>query len=111
MDQFYGWGLSIVCIILLVGYGVYNFLSSDPVAFSRSEKSLRSCDLKDVKAWNRKHGMLWIIYAVAIFLGTLAEDLMGDNPFGPFVFMIFVIAPIPGMMSLHNKYVREYKKN
>lgn len=35
--------------------------------------------LKDVRAWNRKHGIMWILYGVVITLGMMIGMIVGDS--------------------------------
>lgn len=88
-----------LCALVVICIGISQLVSKEPVGFyTGGEKPLRASQLSDVKAWNRKHGWMWIIYGVCTVLAWLCGMMIGDSivacvPFvigflGPLVFMV-----------------------
>ena len=48
--------------LIMLGIGISQLKSKDPVGFYTGEKPPEKERLSDVNAWNKKHGMMWVIY-------------------------------------------------
>ena len=97
-----------VCALIMFGIGIFQLSSKTPVAFYTGEKAPEADTLKDVSAWNKKHGIMWIIYGVIIVIGIVA-GLMIDNV-GAFIIIecICLLVPLLFMILYHNKLVHDY---
>jgi hypothetical protein len=51
--------------LFMISIGVSQLKSKTPVGFYTGEKPPKAEELTDVSAWNRKHGMMWVLYGVA----------------------------------------------
>jgi hypothetical protein len=51
-----------ITAIIIFGVGICKLKSKEPVAFYSGETPPKREQLTDVNAWNKKHGMMWIIY-------------------------------------------------
>lgn len=51
---------------LMIGIGISQLRSKKPVGFYSGVKPPREDELSDVGAWNKKHGIMWIIYGAII---------------------------------------------
>lgn len=88
----------IFCIVamIMLGIGFSQLKSKEPVGFYTGEKLPKVDQLSDVNSWNKKHGVMWIIYGICIigswicsaFIGGSADvmtdscpsDIMGGQP-------------------------------
>ena len=52
----------------MVGIGIFQLKSKEPVGFYSGEKPFAKEEISDVIAWNKQHGWMWIIYGIVIFL-------------------------------------------
>lgn len=59
--------------------GMVQYRSKEPVGFWAGKKPPRNEEITDVRAYNRKHGLMWILYGagfiVCFVCGTFLEDL------------------------------------
>lgn len=53
------------CAVLFAGIGIFSFLSHKPVGFFANAKPP---EIRDVKAYNRAVGRLWLVFAVVFAL-------------------------------------------
>ena len=58
----------ILCLtaFIMIGIGISQLKSTRPVGFYTGVKPPEEKQLRDVRAWNRKHGIMWIVYGSAI---------------------------------------------
>ena len=95
--------------LVMIAIGVYQIKSTDPVGFYTGEKPLKKEQLTDVKAYNKKHGWMWIIFGIAIMSAFLVSSLLGE--IGSTVLQIGVIVgALPVMMWYHAKLKKEYMR-
>ena len=60
-----------VLALLLIGIGVKQITSAEPIAFYTGDEPPEKNMLKSVRAWNTGHGLLWI--SSGVILATLAS--------------------------------------
>ena len=62
--------LVIMCLtaLIMIGIGVSQLKSRKPVGFFTGVKPPEEKELRDIKAWNRKHGIMWILYGCALIV-------------------------------------------
>jgi len=95
--------------VVMIAIGVYQIKSIDPVGFYTGEKPLKKEQLTDVKAYNKKHGWMWITYGIAIISAFLISSFLGE--IGSAVLLIGVIVgALPVMMWYHAKLKKEYMR-
>ena len=105
----------IVSIILLVSIapiimiGVVQYRSKDPVGFWSGKKPPQKEQITDVKAYNRKHGLMWILFGVGFILCFVIGLLFGGAVAG-YLCMIEAIGGIFAMIAYHEKLDRMYYK-
>ena len=97
------------CALIMIGIGVAQFRSRKPVGFYTGEKAPEEKDLSDVSAWNKKHGMMWIVYGGIIVLVYVAGLLIGESPLLWVPIVVGLLGPIPVMIWIHHRLVRKYK--
>ena len=68
-----------IVAMIMIGLGIFQLKSTSPVGFYSGEKPPREEELTDVKAWNKKHGMMWLIYGIIIMISYFVGYLIGDS--------------------------------
>ena len=53
--------------LIMIGIGISQLKSRNPVGFYTGEKPPKKEQLSDVNAWNRKHGTMWIVYGCSLW--------------------------------------------
>lgn len=108
---------NIMCLVIylfvaaiMLGIGIVQLRSENPVAFYSGEKPPRPEELTDVDAWNKKHGRMWVIYGSIIIITGVIGMLMGDTIWGILPTIGGVIIPLPVMIWYHKKLEKQYKK-
>ena len=104
---------SFVVLLISIGpifiLGVVQFRSKDPVGFWAGKKPPRKEQITNVKSYNRKHGIMWILYGA----GLIGCFVCGQ-PFGEliaaYLCMMEAIGGIFVMAAYHNKLNCMYYK-
>lgn len=99
------------CTLVLVGIGIWQIKSKKPVTFWTGEKRLPVEAVTDMASYNKKHGIMWILYG----LGMLIAYLIGYYIKSDIILAIAMIIEACGgailMMLYHNHlYKRHVKK-
>lgn len=95
---------------MMIGIGISQFRSSSPVGFYSGEKPPKEDELTDVQAWNKKHGMMWLVYGIMILFSYAAGYIIGDSILCLIPLLGGLIVPIIVMIWYHHKLIRIYKK-
>lgn len=106
----YIFSLVIMCVVafIMIGIGNAQLKSETPVGFYSGEKPPRPEDVTDVKQWNRKHGIMWILYGVAMICAHLVIGFIWDSFWASVVLVGVVVGALPLMIWYHNKLKKEY---
>ncbi len=102
-------------ILLLVAFfmimiGVLQSLSKKPVGFYSGEKGPAEEKLTDTQAWNRKHGIMWVIYGIIIILTSLIGVPILDSVWCIIPLVGGLVLPVPVMIWYHQKLTARYRK-
>ncbi|SDB22408.1 hypothetical protein SAMN02910298_01080 [Pseudobutyrivibrio sp. YE44] len=101
--------ISIVAGIMII-IGVFQLRKKDnPVGFYNVIDPPKKEEISDVIQWNRKHGMIWVIYGICIELGFWLAYVMPFEILEMIFMMGGVIFPLPFMVLRHHKLEKEYK--
>lgn len=101
----------LIVAAIMIGIGIVQLRSSSPVGFYSGEKPLTKEELTDVHAWNKKHGMMWMIYGFVIIISYFAGYLIGEDSILCVIpFCGGLIVPIIIMIWYHNKLIKRYKR-
>lgn len=100
----------LIVAAIMIGIGISQLRNSSPVAFYSGEKPPKAEELTDVHAWNKKHGMMWIIYGITIISSYFAGYIIGDSILCIFPFCGGLIVPVIIMIWYHNKLIKMYKR-
>ena len=98
-----------IVAIIIFGIGISQLKSKDPVGFYTGEKPPKTEQLSDVNAWNRKHGIMWIVYGICIICSWVCSAFIGgDNIYSVIPLCLGTILPILVMVFLHHRLVKMY---
>lgn len=100
----------LIVAAFMIGIGISQLRSSSPVGFYSGEEPFGEDELTDVQAWNRKHGMMWVLYGSIIIISYFVGYIMGDNILCIIPLCGGLIVPIILMICYHHKLIREYKR-
>lgn len=112
VEFIFGLVIYLFVAVIMLGIGISQYRSTKPVGFYSGEKPPLECELTNVKAWNKKHGKMWICYGAIIIVSYLVgvPFLIVDNVWCVLPMCGGIIVPIPLMIRYHHKLIREYKK-
>ncbi len=99
----------IVALTMIV-IGIYQLNQEEPVGFYTGEKPPVAEGITDVKAWNLRHGIMWIIYGVLIIAGYFIGYFVGNVYFEIAVLIVFDVWPIILMMVYHSHLCKKYRR-
>ncbi len=105
--------IALICFgiptLILVGIGVWMLKSKAPVGFYSGEKPPKPEEIRDVAAYNKRHGWMWICYGLGMPLAWLVGVLTGKEA----VLLILVFAEVIGgafvLVFLHHRWLKKYK--
>lgn len=95
-------------IMIVIGLCQVN-KKDEPVGFYNIIDPPKKDEISDVIQWNKKHGMIWIVYGICIELGFWLGYVMSTEALEMVFMMGGVIIPLPFMVMKHHKLEREYK--
>ena len=97
-----------LCALLMYSIGISQVRSEKPVGFYSGEKPPEAEQLRDVRAWNRKHGLMWILYGVMITFGLIGGLVVGDSLIYALIECGCLLVPPIFMILYHKKLVKDY---
>ena len=56
----------LLCASPLIILGIVQYRSKEPVGFWAGKEPPRKEEVTDVRAYNRKHGLMWILYGLGL---------------------------------------------
>ena len=97
-----------ICALIMFGIGITQLKSKEPVGFYSGEEPPSKEQITDVKAWNKKHGIMWIIYGSCIVVSWLCGLVIGDSVYIVIPYTIGLLVPIVFMIIYHHKLIKMY---
>lgn len=97
-----------IVALIMLGIGISQLKSKDPVGFYSGEKPPQKEQLSDVNAWNKKHGRMWVIYGICIICSWVCSSFMGDSIFSAIPMFAGLLIPVIIMIFYHHKLVKAY---
>ena len=94
---------------LMGGIGIYQIKSPKPAWFYSGEEPPKPENITDLRAWNTKHGGMWVVYG-AIILITTVIGVIDLSSIGMWFFMGGILLPIPFMIWWHHRLEKIYLK-
>ena len=110
-ENVFGFVIYLMVAMFMAGIGIFQLKSKSPVGFYSGEKPPREDELTDVKAWNKKHGLMWVLFSVIILISYGIGAMMGDTVWCVIPMCGGIIIPIPIMIWYHHKLMKTYLKN
>lgn len=95
---------------IMVGIGISQLKSRKPVGFYTGEKPSKEDEITDVRAWNKKHGLMWLIYGGIIITGFGIGTTLGDSLWSLIPMLGGILLPLPVMIWYHHRLIQLYKK-
>ena len=94
---------------LMVGIGIYQIKSPKPAWFYSGEEPPKPETITDLRAWNTKHGTMWVVYGAIILLTTVI-GVIDLSAIGMWFFIGGIFFPIPFMIWWHHRLEKRYLK-
>lgn len=97
----------LICAIPLIVIGIFQVKSKEPVGFWTGVKPPTRDKVSDVTAYNKMHGIMWILYGAGIipsfFLGMIFGEIAALCAMG-----VEIIGGLVVMICYHNYLNRKY---
>ena len=97
----------LLCAAPLIILGISQYKSDDPVGFWAGRKPPKREQITNVKAYNHKHGLMWILYGAGILLCFWSMIFVGLET-AMILVLIECFVGIIVMIVYHNKLDRTY---
>ena len=112
MNEGFWIGLFIYLFVaaILIGMGIFQVKSRNPVGFYSGETPPAKEELTDVAARKGKHGTMWIVYGTVVVVSYFISGLSGDGVWMVVLAVLGVLLPLPVMIWYHHRLCRIYKK-
>ena len=94
--------------LILIGIGVSQIKSKEPVGFYTHEQAPHKQDIVDIESWNMRHGIMWIGYGVAMIGVHLVCMFIADAILFSILLLGVTIVPLPLMMWYHGYLKKKY---
>ncbi len=102
--------VSLVALVMLI-IGIGQLRRTDaPVGFYNLASPPGKDEITDITAWNRKHGVMWIIYGICIEAGFWLGFIVQNEVAEMICYIGGIVLPLPCMVARHICLVKRYKK-
>ena len=95
--------------ITMFSIGIVQYKSKKPATFYSGEKPLDEKELTDVKAWNHRHGLMWMIYGFMIVVSAITGFIVKSNLVMILCTVGGILIPIPLMVIYHHRLEKKYR--
>ena len=68
-----------ICALLFIAIGISQIKSKEPVGFWSRVRPPEKDKVSNITVYNKKHGLMWIIYGVGIILAIFIGMIFGGN--------------------------------
>ena len=106
-ENIIGFVILLICTIPLIVIGITQIKSKEPVGFWTGVKPPSKDRVSDVPAYNKKHGIMWILYGAGIipafYIGMIFGGLVATCALG-----VETIGGIVAMICYHNYLDKKY---
>ncbi len=96
--------------LIMIAIGIMQYKSKKPTGFYTGETPPKAEQLTDVNAWNHRHGMMWIVYGIAIVLSFLTGLLISYKVLSALLPIVIIVGALPVMILYHHKLKNKYFK-
>lgn len=104
--------ISALAGLVFILFGVHAYRSETPAVMNTGEKPLKPEQLRDVKAWNTKHGKAFIALGIGVALTTAVFPFAlnyVDTIIAAVVYIIVIVLEIVGVLAYHSRLERLYR--
>lgn len=104
--------VAVICMFPLFILGIVQYHSKKPVGFWAGKEPPKAEQLTDVKSYNHRHGIMWMVYSAAFVL-CFFIGLVISGPHGYSAAIAGGIECLSGLLVLiwyHNRLNRKYLK-
>lgn len=102
--------LMLTAAMLMAAIGIFQWKSDRPARISTGEPIIAPKELTDVRAWNMKHGLMWITYGMIIAAALVVSLCMNENTLSGIVMMAGCLLPLPAIPLYHNYLLKKYHR-
>jgi hypothetical protein len=99
----------LICLLPLFIIGIVQYRSTKPVGFWSGKEPPKSEDITDVRAYNHKHGIMWIVYAAGFLACFISGGFISEYAAAAAA-GIECIGGLGLMILYHNRLDRKYLK-
>jgi len=96
--------------LIMIAIVIMQYKSKKPTGFYTGELPPKAEQLTDVTAWNHRHGMMWMIYGIAIIVSFLAGLLIPHEVISILLPIVIILGALPVMILYHHKLKKNYVK-
>lgn len=103
---------TVICFVgmaPIIILGIVQYKSKSPVGFWSGEEPPGKEQITDVKAYNHKHGLMWIFYGIGFIICFMTGLMFGGEAAAALAF-IECVGGLFVMIAYHNKLKRMYFK-
>lgn len=95
---------------LMLGIGIYQMKSQKPAGFYSGVEPPKPEEITDLRAWNLKHGGMWVVYGAVIAVTTVVATFVLGGAWCAICFTGGIMLPLPFMVWYHHRLMRIYIK-
>ena len=99
--------IMVPCSALFTGIGIYAFKRKKPMWFW-SGSTVREDEIKDVPAYNRANGIMWLVFSAVFWVSAITGFL--KMPLGGILLIAGCIVGVPGLAIAYGKIYSKYKR-
>ena len=99
-----------VCGLIITIIGITQFRSKKPVTFWTGEKCLPVEKVIDMETYNKKHGVMWILYGVGMVVAYLIGYFLKSEIAMMVALLIESCGGVILMIIFHNHLYNKYVK-
>lgn len=98
------------CSLIFIVIGISQILTKTPVTFYSGEEPFKPEEITDIKAWNKSHGLMWILYGISITLTWFIGYKYFKSYWLLVPFFMGTIVPLFIMPLYHERLIKKYQK-
>ena len=102
--------LLIFCTLPIFILGIVQYNSKKPVAFWSGKEPHKPDEISDVRAYNHRHGMIWILYGAGFILSFTVGYFIKENQ-GIAIVVLTAAESLGGLaaaIAYHNRLEQRY---
>lgn len=107
-EDMIGLGIYVFVALVMMGIGIRQLNSKKPVGFYTGENPPGEEDVTDIKAWNRKHGLMWLTYGCIILISFFIGSGFDDSIWAVLPMIGGVVIPLIFMILYHHRLCKKY---